>query len=91
MMKQGDRIGQVTLYKAAHHGSKYSNSKEYLQKLSPQISIISCNRYNRYGHPGEEAIAHMRETGSKLYYTMYGGQISVYREKEKLYVREFSD
>ena len=91
MMNQGDRIGQVTLYKAAHHGSKYSNSKEYLQKLSPKISIISCNRYNRYGHPGEEAIAHMEASGSKLYYTMYGGQISVYREKEKLYVREFSD
>ena len=91
MMNQGDRIGQVTLYKAAHHGSKYSNSKEYLQKLSPQISIISCNRYNRYGHPGEEAIAHMEASGSKLYYTMYGGQISVYREKEKLHVREFSD
>lgn len=91
LVNQGDRIGQVTLYKAAHHGSKYSNSKAYLQKLSPQISIISCGRYNRYGHPGEEAIEHMKQSGSKLYYTMYGGQISVYRKKGKLCVREFQD
>ena len=48
------KAGSVTFYKAAHHGSRYSNSADFLRALSPEITTISCGENNRYGHPGEE-------------------------------------
>lgn len=67
----------VTFYKAAHHGSKYSNSEGFLQALSPEISVISCGENNRYGHPGEEAVRNMERAGSRIFETMHGGQIKI--------------
>lgn len=70
-------VGRVDFYKAAHHGSKYANSEAFLQALRPAVAVISCGENNRYGHPGEEAVAHMREAGAKVYLTMEGGRIRV--------------
>ena len=67
----------VDFYKAAHHGSKYSNSEEFLEVLAPQISVISCSVTNRYGHPSVEAIEHMEDSGSSVFYTMESGQITI--------------
>lgn len=41
----------VTLYTAAHHGSKDANSYELLEKLNPSLMVISCGEDNSYGHP----------------------------------------
>lgn len=84
----GGRLSQIDLYKAAHHGSKYSNSAEYLQALSPKLSVISCGKRNRYGHPGVEAIEHMEAAGSRIFYTMASGQIKVRQGEEGLMVEE---
>lgn len=67
----------VDFYKAAHHGSRYSNSEELLQTLAPRVSVVSCSAANRYGHPAEEAIMHMEEAGSAVFYTMEAGQITI--------------
>lgn len=45
---------------------------------------------NRYGHPGRAAVENIRDTGSALFYTMEGGQITVTRlKKNKLAVQKF--
>lgn len=80
---------EIDVYKAAHHGSKYSNSAELLYTLRPEISTISCAKRNSYGHPGAEAVAHMEEVGSKIYYTMDSGQITVKLEEDGVKVYEF--
>lgn len=67
----------VDLYKAAHHGSRYSNTAAYVAALSPKLSVISCARRNRYGHPSQEAVENIRASGSYILYTMYSGQIKV--------------
>ena len=45
----------VDVYKAAHHGSKYSNSALLLAEISPQAAAVILPRGNCYGHPHEEA------------------------------------
>ena len=82
----GGRVFGIDVYKAAHHGSDYSNSAEFLQALSPRICVVSCARRNRYGHPGEEALLHMREAGSRVLCTMDCGQVKVRRRGKKFFV-----
>jgi len=42
--------------KLGHHGSKTSNSKAFLQAVSPTFAIISAGDDNRYGHPHKEVL-----------------------------------
>ena len=85
---ENGRIG-VDVYKAAHHGSKYSNSSELLERISPTISVISCAEKNRYGHPHAEAVARMKESGSEVFCTMDAGQITIKIREGKLLVEQF--
>lgn len=83
------KVEPVTFYKAAHHGSKYSNSDDFLNYLRPDISVISCGMDNRYGHPGEAAVEHMEQAGSTVFYTMEGGQIKITREGDEAVVWKY--
>lgn len=82
-------VKNIDIYKAAHHGSKYSNSETFLQTLSPGISIVSCSEKNRYGHPGAEAVASMESCGSRIFYTMKSGQVQIRRDQRGIVVKEF--
>ncbi|MCC8168155.1 MAG: DNA internalization-related competence protein ComEC/Rec2 [Clostridiales bacterium] len=68
----------VDVYKAAHHGSNYSGSIEFLEAMSPSVAVISCSSTNTYGHPGTEAVSRLESIGDiMIYYTMNSGQVSV--------------
>lgn len=82
--------GHVDFYKAAHHGSKKSNSAEFLSHLSPTVSAVSCGLKNSYGHPGKEAVEHMEEAGSTVFYTMYGGQVKLTLQQETIVVQKYT-
>lgn len=82
-------VGKVDLLKAAHHGSKYSNCYEFLQALSPSVSVISCGEGNRYGHPGEEALENMRKAGSAVCQTRESGQLRVRYGEGQYEIRTF--
>lgn len=70
-------IEEVDFLKAAHHGSKYSNSYEFLQALQPKIVSISCGENNRYGHPGEETLERLNQVDSKILRTDQNGEIRI--------------
>ena len=79
-----NRLSKVWLYKAAHHGSKYSNSMELLEVISPEVAVISCGKNNRYGHPGPEVIENLMLVGADIYYTMDVGQVTLREKDEKI-------
>ena len=87
---ENGRIG-IDVYKAAHHGSRYSNSSELLERISPRISVISCAENNRYGHPHAEAVARMKESGSEVFCTMDAGQITIKIRDGGLLVDQFAE
>lgn len=78
---EADKTG-IDFYKVAHHGSKYSNSGQFLEYWSPRIAVISCSATNRYGHPSEEAIARIQQVNAGVYCTMNTGQVKLYIDKE---------
>ncbi len=70
-------VRDIDVLKAAHHGSKYSSCEEFLQKISPEITIISCGENNGYGHPHTEAIERIKNAGSDVLLTMETGEITI--------------
>jgi beta-lactamase superfamily II metal-dependent hydrolase len=42
--------------KLGHHGSRTSSSILWLEKVDPEIVIISAGKNNRYGHPHRELL-----------------------------------
>lgn len=48
------------ILKIAHHGSRNSTSRDFLEMLCPDIGIISCGKDNRYGHPHGELLERLK-------------------------------
>lgn len=71
-------VKRLTLLKAAHHGSKYSQSAELLDRIAPYLCVISCGEKNSYGHPHEETLLRLKEVDSAVYRTDKQGQIRIY-------------
>ncbi|MBE7076620.1 MAG: MBL fold metallo-hydrolase [Clostridiales bacterium] len=62
------------ILKVAHHGSKYSSSIEFLEKVTPEYSVISCGT-NIHGHPTSEVLNNLTSVGSKVLRTDKDGNI----------------
>lgn len=76
--------GGYTVLKVAHHGSKHSTSQELLALLSPKISLISCGKNNRYGHPHKELTNRLAEAGSTTLQTDRQGAVSLKTDGQTL-------
>lgn len=64
--------------KAAHHGSAADgcNSRTLFSAVNPETVVISCGKWNDYGHPHDTVLNRIRERGCKLYRTDLQGTIS---------------
>ncbi|HEU4834233.1 MAG TPA: ComEC/Rec2 family competence protein [Pyrinomonadaceae bacterium] len=65
--------------KIAHHGSKYASSGDFLSRVQPEIAIVSCGAWNRYGHPSQAVLDRLRAANAnvKLYRTDLQGEITI--------------
>jgi competence protein ComEC len=68
---------QSRVLKIAHHGSKYASSADFLNRVKPEIAIVSCGAWNRYGHPAQPVLDRLRAANVKLYRTDLQGEITI--------------
>lgn len=83
----------VDFLKVAHHGSKNSSSSDFLKKATPQAAIISVGKDNPYGHPSQETLERLKESGAKIFRTDQGGTIAVacYNPQETCQIKYWKD
>ena len=79
--------GEVEILKIAHHGSKYSSSQEFLEKISPDLAIISVGATNRYGHPTPEVLERLRNLEIKILRTDLNGEIEIVSDGSSWYTK----
>ncbi len=65
------------ILKIAHHGSKNSSQKSFLQAVDPIIGVISLGVNNHYGHPAPETIASLEEAEVDIFRTDQDGDIEI--------------
>ena len=70
-----DKNIQSDVLKVGHHGSSYSTSKAFLDKVNPTYAIISVGENNTYKHPQDEIIKRLENKNIKIYRTDESGSI----------------
>ena len=74
------------VFKASHHGSTTSNTKQLLEAINPSIAIISAGKDNDYGYPHREIVALFKQMGITMYRTDESGTIVVSTNGKKIKV-----
>ena len=73
------------ILKVAHHGSRFSTSKEFIEAVSPIIAVISVGK-NNYGHPAPSVIEKLQSQGIIVYRTDIDGAIGIIIGDGKFFV-----
>ncbi len=79
-----DNLGELksTILKVAHHGSKTSTTKAFLEAVKPQIALIGVGEDNNFGHPNSGVIERLESIGCEIYRTDKYGEISIKFNKQ---------
>lgn len=78
----GALLDSVEVLKVSHHGSRTASSPKFVSAISPQISVISCGKNNRYGHPHPETLEALYGADSEVFRTDERGCIRVRVRKD---------
>lgn len=81
----------ANVLKVAHHGSKVSTSKEFLEKVQPQLAVISVSENNAYGHPHQEVLSNLEEFGIKVLRTDQEGDIEIVSDGLNIKLNQFNN
>lgn len=75
--------------KTAHHGSRYSTPADFLDTVRPLVSVISCGKDNRYGHPHDELLKRLADVGTRIERTDLCGAIQIVTDGLGFRVEEY--
>lgn len=84
--KNSEKISNVNVLKAGHHGSKTSTGSAFLEVVSPDFVIISAGENNSYGHPSPETIERINEVGSAIL-TTYEGRVEIESDGNNIFIK----
>ena len=73
--------------KVGHHGSDSSTSDEFLQRVDPEIVLISVGSGNDYGHPASSVLEKLEARGIDIYRTDLCGNIIVTSNGRELKIK----
>ena len=63
--------------KVGHHGSKTASTEEFLEAVSPAVSVISVGENNEYNLPSDEAMERINSNSQNVYRTDEDGTVIV--------------
>jgi competence protein ComEC len=63
--------------KIGHHGSRYSTSEPFLERVAPRLALISAGRGNRFGLPSDDTLGLLRRKGVRVMRTDRDGTIEL--------------
>ncbi|NVN90721.1 MAG: DNA internalization-related competence protein ComEC/Rec2 [Desulfuromonadales bacterium] len=76
MLKDGVLMASTVL-KVGHHGSRFSTSGEFLDRVTPRVALISAGQGNSFGLPASRTLALLHGRGICTYRTDLDGTIEL--------------
>lgn len=77
------------ILKVAHHGSKTSSIKEFINTVSPKYAVIGVGKDNKFGHPSEKTLETLNDKNVKIYRTDISGEIIIIIDGDSVKVKSF--
>ena len=68
---------ECNVLKVGHHGSSTSSSKQFLELVKPEYSVISCGVSNSYNHPTEKTLNNLINIRTDIFRTDLQGNITL--------------
>ena len=69
------------ILKVGHHGSKTSSGDSFLNSINPSVAVIQVGK-NSYGHPTQEVLNRLENSGIKYYRNDLDGTVKVVSDGE---------
>ncbi|MFC1983619.1 lamin tail domain-containing protein [Chloroflexota bacterium] len=70
-------VPDVNILKVGHHGSNTASSQDFIKATNPEVAIYMAGSGNSYGHPHQETLIALDNTGAMIYGTDVHGTIIV--------------
>ena len=74
---QKDVLPDIEVMVVGHHGSDTSTTQELLDRVKPELALISVGLNNKYGHPSWDTLERLDQAGTGIYRTDLYGTIEV--------------
>ncbi len=81
----GDKLKSTVLL-APHHGSKTSSSKMFIDKVNPEVIIVSSGWKSRFGFPHPSVLKRYKEKGCRILGTARNGAVSMSTDGQTLMI-----
>ncbi len=75
-------ITPVNVLKVAHHGSKHSSGKEFIEETRPKWALVSVGENNRFEHPSGDVLMYLDMVGAKILRTDENGTLELVSDGE---------
>jgi len=80
----------LRVLKVAHHGSRTSSSRAFLDRYAPVAALVSVGRGNTFGHPAPDVMAGLRQVRTRVFRTDRDGAVTVETDGRELRVRTWT-
>lgn len=84
LIKNFPELLDTDFLKVGHHGSRTSSASYFLRAATPDISVVSLAKSNKFKHPHTEAINRLYASESTLHFTSLDGALVFTSDGEKI-------
>lgn len=74
---RADPLFQARVVKVPHHGARSSLDSDWIERIHPEVAVISVGRMNAYGHPTLPVLSAYEGAGARVFRTDRDGAVQV--------------
>lgn len=78
--------GKIEVFQVPHHGSKFGLTREILEKIAPDLAVVSVGENNRFGHPAPQTMKILKDKEMKILRTDKDGSVEIISDGKNWWV-----
>jgi competence protein ComEC len=77
IVPRADRQGVWRILKVAHHGSRSSSTAPFVERVVPDVALVSAGADNLFGHPHPDVLRRLAEVRAQVFRTDRDGAVTI--------------